>query len=220
MIYINEKNKNEMITLEEANEILAMAKRLYPGQLSGIYIEEDLDFALCRDLDRGIRRITIPILEFDDGEYYEKYNIEDFAEVGTKVINHINAEFNCDFEPCIKTMCIHAVCHEIGHAIDFYNQEYLGNYDYEDDVDEEYHSFYRDTHRYHNAVDELNDYIEEYGIDVDREVIKSMTDNIRVIEDELGRRYRLITSERNADEFGAYFMNTYLSYLRFMFKED
>lgn len=219
MIYINEKNKNEMITLEEANEILTMAKRLYPGQLSGVYIEEDMDFALYRDSDKGMRRITIPTLEFDDGEYYEDYNVEDFAEIGEKVINHINREFGYDFEPNIKTMCIHAVCHEIGHAIDFYTQEYLGNNDYEECCDEEYEVFYRNTHMYHQAVDDLNDYIEEYGIYVDHEVIKSMTDDIRVIENRLDREYRLITSERNADEFGAHFMNTYLSYLKFMFKE-
>ena len=219
MLYINNKDKNEMITIEEAQDILNMAKRLYPGQLSGVYIEEDMDFALCRDLNLGIRKITIPLLTFDDGEYYEEYNIENFVEIGEKVINHINKEFGCNFEPNIKTMCIHAVCHEIGHTIDFYTQEYLGNNNYEEYCDKEYRAYYDNAHIYYQAVDDLNDYIEEYGIDVDHEVIKSMTDDIREIENRLDHAYRLLTPEKHADEFGAYFMNTYLSYLKFMFKE-
>lgn len=211
MIYISEKNKNEMITMEEAEAILKMAKRLYPGPLSGVEIDYDEHFALYRDLVSGERIILIP--DVDDYDFNE----EEFNRIGKNILEHVNAVHGYDFDTNTKTKCIHALCHEIGHAIDFYYQNYLGNENYEDDVEEEYYEFYQSTHRYHAAMDALRKYMDEYGIEGNEEVIENMKIDIEMIESELDYDYRMITSEKAADVFSAHFMATHLRYLRFMF---
>ena len=59
MINITDINKDDIITLEEANEILAYAKRIYPGQLSGITIKEGRPFAFYHEPGKKWY-ITIP----------------------------------------------------------------------------------------------------------------------------------------------------------------
>ena len=212
MIYINENNKNEMITMEEAEEILKMAKRLYPGPLSGVELDWDESFALLRQ-PNGERYVLIP--DTDD----EYFNQEEFDRISTNILEHVNKTYGYNFANNTKTKCLHAICHEIGHAIDFYQQEFRGNYYYEDSVQEEYNDFYDSTSAYHRAVEDLNDYLAQEEFEIDEDVVKEMRAEIDEIESELDYEYRMITSEAAADKFSAYFMTTHLRYLKFMFED-
>ena len=68
MLTINKSNMNEMITLEEAETILVMAKRIYP-QLNGLTVIEGEEFAYWhynKEYNCESPFITIPFMPFDE----------------------------------------------------------------------------------------------------------------------------------------------------------
>ena len=231
MLNLNNVDMNELITYDEACEILKEAKRIYP-QLSGIEIYTEDTFSYCRD-EYG-HYVTIP----------PQFNKDEIADIGYKILSYINKEFDSNFALNLKTISINAFCHELGHCIDFANQKH--NPDYEKDCDDQYRAFYDKAYNYRDTIDDLeyeiyclireeedshsyedeeeledletacDDETKENGYDyqADIDYCQSKIDSLM---DELDNDYRHITSEYHADEFSAEFMNIYMRHIKQLF---
>ena len=211
MLYLDKNKMNEIVTLEEANDILAMAKRLYSGILDGIYIEyDDNGYAFCRIYDDdgslGARHIQI----------FETPN-DELIEVGEKILKYVNEEFDANLAINLKTISIHALCHEIGHAIDFRMKEILQNEDYEDEVNEEYNYFYNAVQGYYEEMDALAEYMYDNEITVADESVEKWMQDLDAYKDYLDYSYRQITTEYAADKFSCHFIKTHLRYIPYLF---
>lgn len=231
MLNLNNVDMNELITYDEACEILKEAKRIYP-QLSGIEVYTEDTFSYCRD-EYG-HYVTIP----------PQFNKDEIADIGYKILSYINKEFDSNFALNLKTISINAFCHELGHCIDFANQKH--NPDYEKDCDDQYRAFYDKAYNYRDTIDDLeyeiyclstgiNDFeedeedvildLEDLETACDDETIKfdyqanieSLQDEIDSLMDELDNDYRQITSEYHADRFSAKFMNIYMRHIKQLF---
>lgn len=232
MLNLNNVDMNELITYDEACEILKEAKRIYP-QLSGIEVYTEDTFSYCRD-EYG-HYVTIP----------PQFNKDEIADIGYKILSYINKEFDSNFALNLKTISINAFCHELGHCIDFANQKH--NPDYEEDCDAQYRAFYEKAYDYRDTIDDLeyeiyclmrekedsHNYEDEEDEDIildletacDDETIKfdyqadidNCQSKIDSLMDELDNDYRQITSEYHADRFSAKFMNIYMRHIKQLF---
>jgi hypothetical protein len=228
MLIINKSNMNEMITLEEAETILVMAKRIYP-QLNGLTVIEGEEFAYWhynKEYNCESPFITIPFMPFDE----RMESVSDF------IIGHVNKEFNSNISNSLKAKTINAFCHEIGHALDRANGEMLDPY-YNDDMNEGYENFYEYANDCYIYLDSIKPDSEEFSPEFAEELVYAAIDTDEEIEDdkmydllwerfwdehdeimkELDKGYRMIPAEYRADEFSAYFMNTHLRYIPELF---
>jgi hypothetical protein len=217
MINITDINKDDMITLEEANEILAYAKRIYPGQLSGITIKEGRPFAFYHEPGKKWY-ITIPVY-IDD--------MEEFDKVSENIINHINKEFNSNIAHTMKAKSINALCHEIGHAVDRANSLVCNPY-YDDILDEQYDDFYSYANKMYNYLYEIEPdiWMEEGDFDTEEEwqehqkYCDEYNKEYQETMEELDHEYRLIPAEYTADKFSVDFMNTHLRHISELFEDS
>lgn len=227
MLIINKSNMNEMITLEEAETILVMAKRIYP-QLNGLTVIEGEEFAYWHYNKEQCKPhyITIPFMPFD----------ERMEEISDFIIGHVNKEFNSNISNSLKAKTINAFCHEIGHALDRANGERLDPY-FVDNMDEEYENFYEYANDCYMYLDSIQPSSEEFSFELAEELVLAAMDTDEEIDDdemydllwerfwaehdiimkELDKGYRMIPAEHRADEFSAYFMNTHLRYIPELF---
>lgn len=227
MLMINKNNMNEMITLEEAETILTMAKRIYP-QLNGLTVTEGEEFAYWHHNEERneSHHITIPFMPFDE----RMESVSDF------IIGHVNKEFNSNISNSLKAKTVNAFCHEIGHALDKVNGERLNPY-YKDDMDEEYEDFYEQANDYYMYLEAIQPGSENFSYELAEELVYAAIDTDEEIDDdemddllwecfwhahdeimkELDLAYRMIPAEYRADEFSAYFMNTHLRYIPHLF---
>lgn len=226
MLIVDKNNMNEMITLEEAETILTMAKRIYP-QLNGLTVEEGEEFAYWHfNNKKQPHYITIPDEPFDDR----------MKEVSDFIIGHVNEEFNSNISNSLKAKTINAFCHEIGHALDRANGERLDP-DFCDNMDEEYENFYEFANDCYAYLESIQPGSEEFSYDIAEELVLAALDTDEEIDDdemddllwesfwhahdeimkELDTAYRMIPAEYRADEFSAYFMNTHLRYIPHLF---
>lgn len=226
MLMINKNNMNEMITLEEAETILAMAKRIYP-QLNGLTVTEGEEFAYWHfNSKKQPHYITIPDEPFDE----KMETVSDF------IIGHVNEEFNSNISNSLKAKTINAFCHEIGHAVDRANGERLDPY-FIDDMEEGYENFYEYANECYIYLDSIRPDSDEFSPELAEELVYAAMDTDEEIDDDemydllwerfwnehdevmkvLDRAYRMIPAEHKADEFSAYFMNTHLRYLPELF---
>lgn len=207
-------NMDSVVTMEEANEILTMAKRLYPGFLDGVFLEYSSGgYAYYHDKDENLR-----IIELIDKDEEDDFSLEKLDETGKKILKYVNSEFNANFALNLKTQTIHAICHEIGHAIDFAKNDFLENYRYEEEIRYEYNYFYSQVDEFKYEIKSLYDFMDEYGIEENEEFIDNWKREIDKMEDQLDYDYRQITSEYKADEFATFFMKTYLRYIPQLFE--
>lgn len=234
MLNLNNVDMNELITYDEACEILKEAKRIYP-QLNGIEVYTEDTFSYCRD-EYG-HYVTIP----------PQFNKDEIADIGYKILSYINREFDSNFALNLKTISINAFCHELGHCIDFANQKH--NPDYEEDCDDQYRAFYDKAYDYRDTISDLEyeiyclthdddwddeEDVEDVDIILDLEVLETACDDeqkkfdyqaqiekyqnkIDSLVDELDNDYRQITSEYHADRFSAKFMNIYMRHIKQLF---
>ena len=235
MLNLNNVDMNELITYDEANEILKEAKRIYP-QLNGLEIYTEESFSYCRD-EYG-HYVTIP----------PQYNKDEIADIGHKILSYINKEFDSNFALNLKTISINAFCHELGHCIVFANKKC--NPEYEEDCDKQYEAFYDKAYNYRDTIDDLEYEIyclireeedsHSYDDEEDEDIILDLEDletacdddqekfdyqaqideyqnEIDSLMNELDNDYRHIISEYHADEFSAEFMNVYMRHIKQLF---
>ncbi len=191
-------NKNVLMNLEEARNILRHVKRIYPA-LNGVEVFYGDTFAYYpNDLV-----ITIPE-EFED------------EEQGMRILKHVNEEFGATFEYNLREMSIQALLHECGHHLDFEGkimtqrlEEYLMADDYNraifrnvaNEFDDKVRDFMEELEAY-NAEEEID---EDFEFKLEQKQMELQIDNEKV--DEL---YRMIPTEYAADQFSARVFMTYI----------
>ena len=191
-------DNNKLISLEEARNILTFAKRIYKP-LNSVVIEPGDAFAYYPNS----MIITVPD-EFPD------------EELGMRILEHVNEEFNVDFEYNLREMSIQALCHEMGHCLDFEGKiftDQIEDYMYADSYNRM--MFDKACHEFSEKVEEFNYDYEEYNaqeeVDEDIEYEFELRASELAEEDRyLDYLYRMIPTEHAADEFSARFFMTYL----------
>lgn len=189
---------NELITLEEARNILKFAKRIYKV-LDGVTVEYGSVFAYYPNK----LLIEIP-KEFPD------------IDSGMSILKYVNEEFNADFDFNLRDLSIHAFCHEMGHHIDFEGKIFTQR------IEDYMMADHYNRHLYDSFCDEfamkvrafetiLKQYKEEDTDDEELElVIEQNRIELMYEDEELDYLYRQIPTEYAADEFSARFFMTYL----------
>lgn len=191
-------NNNRIITLPEAERILQFAKRIYP-LLNGLYVEYGDTFAYYPNEFK----ITIPE-EFND------------IEQGMNILEHVNKEFNATFEYNLREMSIQALCHEMGHHMDFegkFMTNRLEDYLLADNKNRQMYD--NICNSFGNKVRDYFDRLEEYEAYevVDRDIefeLEQKRIELQFEDNEIDKLYRMIPTEYAADEFSARFFMTYL----------
>ena len=195
-------DNNKLITLEEAQNILKFAKRIYTGRFDGVTIELSDEFAYYPN------QLKITIAE----------EFADEAEENTvlDILKHVNNEFNADFDINLRSVSIQALLHEMGHHIDFDGKMFTGQFD--DYMEENCfcRAIFSDLSKeFSNRVDDYYERLLDLSIEEkeDEEIIFEMKEKeIELVEFEkfLDDSYRRIPAEYAADEFSARFFMTYL----------
>lgn len=191
-------NNNRIITLPEAERILQFAKRIYP-LLNGVYVEYGDTFAYYPNEFK----IIIPE-EFND------------IEQGMNILKHVNKEFNATFEYNLREMSIQALCHEMGHHMDFegkFMTNRLEDYLLADNKNRQIYDNICSS--FGNKVRDYFDRLEEYEAYevVDRDIefeLEQKRIELQFEDNEIDKLYRMIPTEYAADEFSARFFMTYL----------
>lgn len=191
-------DNNKLINLEEARNILKFAKRIYRA-LDGVVVEYGETFAYYPN------ELVITIPE----EFPEE-------EQGMRILEHVNKEFNATFEYNLREMSIQALCHEMGHHMDFegkYMTCQLDDYLEADDYNRQL--FQEACAAFSSKVDDYFVELEEYNAmeEVDEElefILERKEIELRKEDEAIDILYRLIPTEYAADEFSARFFMTYL----------
>ena len=191
-------DNNKLINLEEAKNILRFAKRIYP-LLNGIKVEQGDVFAYYPNE----QKITIPE-EFDN------------EETGMNILEHVNEEFNANFEYNLREMSIQALLHECGHHLDFEGKIMTNQIEGYMEADYINREIYKNINQqFSDKVDNFLDRLEEYeSLDVvDRDIefeLEQKRIELAQEDYEIDMLYRMIPTEYAADEFSARFFMTYL----------
>lgn len=191
-------DNNKLINLEEARNILKFAKRIYRA-LDGVVVEYGDTFAYYPN------ELVITIPE----EFPEE-------EQGMRILEHVNKEFNATFEYNLREMSIQALCHEMGHHMDFegkYMTCKLDDYLEADDYNRQL--FQEACAAFSNKVNDYFAELEEYQAmeEVDEElefILERKEIELKKEDEAIDTLYRLIPTEYAADEFSARFFMTYL----------
>ena len=191
-------NLNQLINIEEARNILKFAKRIY-RTLDGVEIEYGDAFAYYPNE----LIITIPE-SFDD------------VEQGMNILKHVNEEFNATFEYNLREMSIQALCHEMGHHIDFEGKimtQRIEDYMMADCMNRQIYENVCKSFR--NKVNDYFDRLEAYEAyeEVDEDIELAFENErieLQFEDEEIDKLYRMIPTEYAADEFSARFFMTYL----------
>ena len=191
-------NKNYLINLDEARNILQYAKRIYPLLNSVEVLYGDTFAYYPNDLV-----ITIP-------EYFED------EEQGMRILKHVNKEFNATFEYNLREMSIQALLHECGHHMDFEGKIMTNQIEDYLEADDYNRKLFRDVSKeFSNKVDDFFDELEKYNAmeEQNEEIEFALEEKQLELEKEdeaIDTLYRLIPTEYAADEFSARFFMTYL----------
>lgn len=203
MLDLRNANMNDVITIQEAEKILEIAKDAYPGLIDDVFIcyDDEMGYSFTRT-HSGEKYITI----YSEFPYWD-----DLEEVGEKILSYVNDQFNADFKLNMKVETINAFCHEIGHAIDFAQKERDNDHYYEPITDEEYDYYRIQAHKVREEILEFKEYCYMYDIEFDDDCVAEWYNYIVEMQDDLDYEYRMITTEYFADEFSVEFMYKYLS---------
>ena len=191
-------DNKKLISLEEARNILKFAKRIYRA-LDGVTVEYGDTFAYYPN------ELVITIPE----EFPEE-------EQGMRILEHVNKEFNATFEYNLREMSIQALCHEMGHHMDFegkYMTCKLDDYLEADDYNRQL--FQEACAAFSNKVNDYFAELEEYQAmeEVDEElefILERKEIELKKEDEAIDTLYRLIPTEYAADEFSERFFMTYL----------
>ena len=132
------------------------------------------------------------------------------------ILKHVNEEFNATFEYNLREMSIQALCHEMGHHIDFegkYMTNRLEDYMLADHANRKIYDSYCEG--FGNKVKDYFNRLETYEAyeEVDEDIELAFENErieLQFEDEELDKLYRLIPTEYAADEFSARFFMTYL----------
>ena len=189
---------NKCITIEEAERILAIVKRYYPGVFDGLEIRYG-DYYCYNDREHIV--------------YIEEYIYCEDMRQAEYIIDHINKEYGLNLAKNMRTISIQAFLHELGHAADLMYHKAQGRYEmYVEQEEIERMEFDTKKYAYFRMRNECEELREEAHFNPDltkeeREKLMSEADEIEIemerVEHELDREYRLIITEVAADKFSA-----------------
>ena len=140
---------NKVVGLKEANKILEILKRHYPGIFDGLEIKYG-DY-YCYDDARHIVYIQWKIDVTDEDTIREN-----------AVIDIVNKKYGLNLGYSKREKSMHAFLHELGHAADLSYKKAFGQYEeYMQNEEDEKVTFYLKQQDYNNIRYELNDIYDE-----------------------------------------------------------
>jgi hypothetical protein len=201
MIRNNNIDYNQVIGLEEANRILEILKRHYPGIFDGLTIKYGGYY--CYDDFRHVIYIQWKMEETDEDVKREN-----------AVIDIINKKYGLNLGYSKREKSVQAFLHELGHAADLSYKKAFGQYEeYMQNEEDEKVTFYLKQQDYNNIRHELNDVYDEIielnpiGNEIKLVELNSKMEELEIeLEEaakELDREYREIITEKAADKFSA-----------------
>ncbi len=189
---------NKCITVEEAERILEIVKRVYPGVFDGLTIEYGDYYCYNHRTHRIWLEKDMCIADEMQCQY---------------IIDHINREYGMNLGYNKRTMSIQAFLHELGHCADLMYHKAQGRYEmYIEQEEEERMIFDTKKYAYFNMRRERDELLEEMHFNPDltkeeRDEIMYEAEEIREemerVEAMLDREYRMIITEQAADKFSA-----------------
>ena len=198
-----EVNMNEVVKLEEAQKILEILKRHYPGIFDGLQIKYG-DY-YCYDERRHIVYIQ------DDLNWIEEELEHDYA-----IIDIVNEKYGLNLEKNARCISMHALLHELGHAADLTYKRVQGRYEeYMESEEQERIVFDSKKRAYYNMRYEYEEKMEivnfgrGYNHEERDEILieaEELENEMKQLEKELDRDYREIITEAAADRFCAYLL--------------
>ena len=201
MIRNNNIDYNQVIGLEEANRILEILKRHYPGVFDGLKIKYG-DY-YCYDDVRHIVYIQWKIDVTDEDTIREN-----------AVIDIVNKKYGLNLGYSKREKSMHAFLHELGHAADLSYKKAFGQYErYIQEEKIERMMFDSNTQEYRNIRSKLAEVYKEIielnpiGNEIKLAELNSKTKELEIkLEEtakELDIEYREIITEKAADKFSA-----------------
>ena len=201
MIRNNNIDYNQVIGIKEAEKILEILKRHYPGIFDGLKIKYG-DY-YCYDDDRHIVYIQW------DVDLTEEDMIRENA-----VIDIMNKKYGLNLGYSKREKSVHAFLHELGHAADLSYKKAFGQYDeYIESEENDKIVFESKKHAYFNMryeLDEIYDEIielnpigNEIKIAELKEKREMLETEMEEVAKELDIEYREIITEKAADKFSA-----------------
>ena len=201
MIRNNNIDYNQVIGLKEANKILEILKRHYPGIFDGLEIKYGGYY--CYDDFRHVIYIQWKMEETDEDTIREN-----------AVIDIVNKKYGLNLGYSKREKSMHAFLHELGHAADLSYKKAFGQYkEYMQKEEDEKVTFYLKQQDYRNIRSELAEVYKEIielnpiGNEIKLAELKSKMKELEIeLEEaakELDKEYREIITEKAADKFSA-----------------
>ena len=201
MIRNNNIDYNKVIGLKEANKILEILKRHYPGIFDGLEIKYGGYY--CYDDFRHVIYIQWKMEETEEDVKREN-----------AVIDIVNKKYGLNLGYSKREKSMHAFLHELGHAADLSYKKAFGQYEkYIQEEEIERMMFDSNTQEYRNIRSELAEVYKEtielnpIGNEIKLAELNSKTKELEIkLEEtakELDVEYREIITEKAADKFSA-----------------
>ena len=201
MIRNNNIDYNKVIGLQEANRILEILKRHYPGIFDGLTIKYG-DY-YCYDDARHIVYIQWKIDVTDEDTIREN-----------AVIDIVNKKYGLNLGYSKREKSMHAFLHELGHAADLSYKKAFGQYEeYMEKEEDDKVTFYLKKQEYNDIRYELNDIYDEIielnpiGNEIKIAELKGKMEELEIELEEAAKEldvdYREIITEKAADKFSA-----------------
>ena len=201
MIRNNNIDYDKVIGLKEANKILEILKRHYPGIFDGLEIKYGGYY--CYDDFRHIIYIQWKMEETEEDVKREN-----------AVIDIVNKKYGLNLGYSKREKSMHAFLHELGHAADLSYKKAFGQYEeYIKSEEDEKVIFYLKQQDYSNIRHELAEVYKEIielnpiGNEIKLEELNSKAKKLEIeLEEtakELDIEYREIITEKAADKFSA-----------------
>ena len=193
-----EINMNKCITVEEAERILEIVKRVYPGVFDGLKIEYGDYYCYNNRAHRIWLEKDMSIADEMQCQY---------------IIEHINKTYGLNLGYDKRTISMQAFLHELGHCADLAYRKAQGRYKmYIEQEEDERMIFDTKKYAYYRMCQEREELIEEMHFnpdlsDEERNELMYEAEEIREemnkVEAELDKEYRMIITEKAADKFSA-----------------
>ena len=201
MIRNNNIDYNQVIGIKEANKILEILKRHYPGIFDGLEIKYGGYY--CYDDFRHVIFIQ------HDVDLTEEDTIRENA-----VIDIVNKKYGLNLGYSKREKSMHAFLHELGHAADLSYKKAFGQYEeYMQNEEDEKVTFYLKQQDYINIRHELAEVYKEIielnpiGNEIKLEELNEKREMLEIelkeAAKELDIEYREIITEKAADKFSA-----------------
>ena len=201
MIRNNNIDYNQVIGIKEAEKIVEILKRHYPGIFDGLKIKYGGYY--CYDDFRHIVYIQ------HDVDLTEEDEIRENA-----VIDIVNKKYGLNLGYSKREKSIHAFLHELGHAADISYKKAFGQYEEymeseEHDIDIfelkkcDYLNTRKELSKVYGKIIELNPIGNEIKLEELNSKMKKLEIELEETAKELDWDYREIITEKAADKFSA-----------------